>query len=154
MKERRRAELGLSLGVTEEVENVKEVEEVEHEVVRRRGEWSSLGLSLGAMEEVENVKEVEEVEDEVVRKERGVAELGFVLRVTEEVENVKEVEEVEDEVVSDGDEEWPSINAIPGLKVSEQKLQPEQAQPSSQTKPVADESSVSSSLGELRFQDE
>ena len=80
--------------------------------------------------------------------------LGLSLDVTEEVENVEEGEEVKDEVVSEGEEEWPSINAIPGLKVSEQKLQPEQAQPSSQVKPAADDSSVSSSLGELRFQDE
>ena len=70
------------------------------------------------------------------------------------VENVEEVEEVKEEVVSEGEEESLSINAIPGLKVSEQKLQPEQAQPSSQVKPAADDSSVSSSLGELRFQDE
>ena len=62
-----------------------------------------------------------------------MAEKGLSLGVTEEVENVKEVEEVEDEVVSEG--RGMSINAIPGLKVSEQKLL-EQPQSSSQAKPV------------------
>ena len=113
-----------------------------------------MGLSLGVTEEVENVKEVEEVEDEVDREgEEEWPSLGLSLGVTEEVENVEEVEEVKDEVDREG-EEALSINAIPGLTLSEQKLQPEQVQPSSQAKPVADESSASSSLGELRFQDD
>ena len=114
-----------------------------------------MGLSLDVREEVENVEEGEEVKDEVVSEgEEEWPSLGLSLGVTEEVENVKEVEEVKDEVNREGEEESLSINAIPGLTLSEQKLQPEQAQPSSQAKPVADESSASSSLGELRFQDD
>ena len=74
--------------------------------------------------------------------------------MTEEVESVEEGEDVKVEAVREGEVEWPSINEIPGLKVSEKKLQPEQAQPSSQAKPAADDSPISSSLGELRFQDE
>jgi Tfp pilus assembly PilM family ATPase len=139
-----------------ELVKVEEVEEVEDEVESEgEEEWPSLGLSLGVKEEAEKVKEVEEVEDEVESEgEEEWPSLGLSLGVKEEAEKVKEVEEVEDEVESEGEEESLSINAIPGLQVSEQKLQPEQAQPSSQAKPAADESSVSSSLGELRFQDE
>ena len=148
--------LGLSLGVKEEVESVEEVEEVKEEVVsEREEEWPSLGLSLGVKEEVESVEEVEEVKEEVVsEREEEWPSLGLSLGVKEEVENVEEVEEIKEEVVSEGEEELPSINAIPGLKVSKQKLQSEQAQSSSLAKPAADESSVSPSLGELRFQDE
>ena len=112
-------------------------------------------VCLWAPEEVEAEEEVEEVKDEVVSEgEEEWPSMGLSLGVTDEVENVKEVEEVEDEVVSEGEDESPSINAIPGLKVSEQKLHLEQPQSSSQAKPVADESSASSSLGELRFQDD
>ena len=134
----------------------EEVEEVKEEVVsEREEEWPSLGLSLGVTEEVENAEEVEEVKDEVVSEgEEEWPSLGLSFGAPEEVETEEEVEEVKDEVVSEREEEMRIINTIPGLKVSEQKLQSSEIQPSSETRPVADESSASSSLGELRFQDE
>ena len=105
--------------------------------------------------ELVKVQEVEEVKDEVVsEREEEWPSLGLSFGAPEEVEAEEEVEEVKDEVVSEREEEMRIINTIPGLKVSEQKLQSSEIQPSSETRPVADESSASSSLGELRFQDE
>ena len=75
--------------------------------------------------------------------------MGLVLGVTEEVEKVEEEEEL-----SEGEEESLSNNEIPDLKVSELKSEPEKAQLLSKVKPAIDDSSVSSTLGELRFQDE
>ncbi len=110
----------------------------------------------GTSSKIEFVKvEEEDVKDEAASEgEVEWPSLGLSLGVTEEVESVEEGEDVKVEAVREGEVEWPSINEIPGLKVSEKKLQPEQAQPSSQAKPAADDSPISSSLGELRFQDE
>ena len=80
------------------------------------------------------------------------------LEEKEEVMSVEEEEEeevdVEELVVSEGEEEWPSIKAIPGLQVSVPRSQPERSKSTSQSKPEIVDSSDSSPLGELRFQDE
>ena len=69
----------------------------------------------------------------------------------EKAEGEKEAGNVEDEVVvSEAEEEWPSINAIPDLQLLELPSETQQSQPISSE----DISTDSSSLGELRFQDE
>ena len=81
--------------------------------------------------------------------------LGLDVEVKEEVVEVEAKKEVEDPVLSEGKEEWPSIKSIPGLELS-------QSQPSSEISKskkspaslVNEDASESSSLGELRFQDD
>ena len=53
-------------------------------------------------------------------------------------------------MASEDEEEWPSINAIPDLQVSESLLEPQHSEPIS-SEAVSEDSS---SLGELRFQDQ
>ena len=65
----------------------------------------------------------------------------------------------EESVVEEGmnrgeEEEWPKIKAISGLDVSLPKSTPVKDQSISQSRRAVDDSSESSSLGELRFQDE
>ena len=86
--------------------------------------------------------------------ERRSGRVWVWIWVKDEPDEAEEVGVVEEPVVSGGEEEWPSINAIPGLEASEPKSRPEQAPAPSQSRPAADDSSESSSLGELRFQDE
>ena len=95
-------------------------------------------------------KEIEEI---VAGKEE---EESPSLDLEEKDEGLKaeEVSEVEEAVVSEKGEEWPSINAIPGFEPSEPKQYPLRAQSKSQSRPTNDDVSGSSSLGELRFQDE
>ena len=81
-----------------------------------------------------------------------MAECGSNLEAKEEPENLGEESVVEEIEASDEAKEWPSINAIPGLAGSEPKSRPEKVQ--SQSRFLADDSSDTSSLGELRFQDE
>ena len=78
------------------------------------------------------------------------------LEEKEEVMNVEEEAEadVEESVVSEGEEEWPSIKAIPGLQVSVPKSPPKRLKSAAQSNPETFDSSDSSPLGELRFQDE
>ena len=103
----------------------------------------------------EGVEEGEDIEDGVVsEREEEWPSLGLDLGVKEEVVKAEEGTVVEDEVVSEGEEEWPSINVIPDLEKSETKPRSDNDQPPSQSFPVVDDSSVSSSLGELRFQDD
>ena len=137
-------------------EGVEEGEDIEDGVVsEREEEWPSLGLDLGVKEEVVKAEEGTVVEDEVVSEgEEEWPSLGLDLGVKEEVVKAEEGTVVEDEVVSEGEEEWPSINVIPDLEKSETKPRSDNDQPPSQSFPVVDDSSVSSSLGELRFKDD
>ena len=52
------------------------------------------------------------------------------------------------------EEAWPSITSITDLEAKEGIVDVEKMQSTSQTSPSVDDSSESSSLGELRFQDE
>nr|WP_115094866.1 hypothetical protein [Synechococcus sp. UW106] len=106
-------------------------------------------------EEPVKVEEVSAVE-EVVESEEEEKWPSLSLDLVEKKEGVKaeESSEVEEPVAGDEGEEWPSINAIPGLEPSEPQLQPEKAQMKSHTRIANNDSSESSSLGELRFQDE
>ena len=69
--------------------------------------------------------------------------------VKEEVEEKGVVEEAEVR-----EEAWPSITSIPDFEAKEGLVDVEKMQSTSQTSPSVDDSSESSSLGELRFQDE
>ena len=82
----------------------------------------------------------------------GAVRFILLLREKNKGEDLGEESVVEEIEASDEEEEWPSINAIPGLAGSEPKSRSEKIQSSS--RPVADDSSDTSSLGELRFQDE
>ena len=75
-----------------------------------------------------------------------------LIEVKKEPEDLGDERVVEEEEASDEEEEWPSIDELPGLAGSEPKSRSEKIQSSS--RPVADDSSDTSSLGELRFQDE
>ena len=57
-------------------------------------------------------------------------------------------------MASEEEEDWPSITSISGLEAKEGLVDVEKLQSTSQTSPSGDDSSESSSLGELRFQDE
>ena len=76
------------------------------------------------------------------------------LEEKEEVVSVEEEADVGESVVSEGEEEWPSIKAIPGLQVSVPKSPSERSKSSAQSKTESFDSSDSFPLGELRFQDE
>ena len=110
-------------------------------------------------EEVISVEEEVDVEESVLSEgEEEWPSMRLDLEEKEEVMSVEEEEEeevdVEELVVSEGEEEWPSIKAIPGLQVSVPRSQPERSKSTSQSKPEIVDSSDSSPLGELRFQDE
>ena len=62
--------------------------------------------------------------------------------------------EVEESVDGEVEEEWPTIKSIPGMKSAKPESRTDKAQSKSESIPKADESSASSSLGELRFKDE
>ena len=128
-----------------------QVEEIE--VSDEEEEWPSVGLNLEVMEEPENLGEECVVEEIEAREEEGEwPSVGLNLEAKEEPENLGEESVVEEIEASDEAKEWPSINAIPGLAASEPKSRPEKVQ--SQPRSLADDSSDTSSLGELRFQDE
>ena len=80
--------------------------------------------------------------------------LGLDLEVKKEFSEVDEEKEVEDPVLSQGEEDWPSIKALPGLELS--LSEPSSKDPMSKppSSSVIEGDSDSSSLGELRFQDE
>ena len=101
------------------------------------------------MEEKEAIGSV--VEEEVGSAgEEEWPSLGLDLTKKNVVEEEAGENAVEEEVRSEGEEEWPSINAIPDLQLSELPLEPKKSQPISSEDALSD----SSSLGELRFQDE
>ena len=80
--------------------------------------------------------------------------LGLDLAVKEGDAEVEEGAVIEEELLSEGEEEWPSINPIPHLEISEQGLRSKEHKSMPQKSIADDDSSDSSSLGELRFQDE
>ena len=108
-------------------------------------------------EKEESVKDEEdgEVEESVVGEvEEEWPSLG--LELLEKEESVKDGEdgEVEESVVGEVEEERPSMKSIPGMKSAKPEMRTEKAQSKSESISKADESSASSSLGELRFKDE
>ena len=80
--------------------------------------------------------------------------LGLDVELKEEVVEDEEEEEVEEPEVSEVEEEWPSINSISGLELSQQQSSPQNLEMKSASSTVVQDDSDSSSLGELRFQDE
>ena len=69
--------------------------------------------------------------------------------------DVEKEKEVGDPVLSEEEEEWPSIKSIPGLKLSQSQSGPEISRSKkSSASLVVEDASESSSLGELRFQDD
>ena len=67
---------------------------------------------------------------------------------------VKDEKEVKGPEVSEEEEEWPSIRSIPGLELSQSQSSSEPSKPKSPSSSVFEDDSESSSLGELRFQDD
>ena len=90
--------------------------------------------------------------EEVVASEDEEEWPSVGLELTEKAEEEKETagNVLEEVVASEDEEEWPSINAIPDLQVSESLLEPQHSEPIS-SEAVSEDSS---SLGELRFQDQ
>ena len=130
----------------------------EPEVCEVEDEWPSLGLDVEVKEETVVVEEEKAVEESEVREvEEEWPSLGLDVEVQEGAvdSDFEKDKEVEDSVLSEGEEEWPSIKSIPGLELS-------QSQPSSEISKskkspaslVNEDASESSSLGELRFQDD
>ena len=106
-------------------------------------------------------KDAVSVDEEVVAEESVVSDgedewpsMRLDLEEKEEVVSVDEEVVVEKSVVREGEEEWPSIKAIPGLQASVPKSQSEKSKSHAQSKAETFDSSDSSPLGELRFQDE
>ena len=96
--------------------------------------------------------EVIQLSPDVVTSEDSEESLmnEVIVDVDEEVEEKGVVEEAE---VRE-EEAWPSITSIPDLETMEGLVDVEKLQSTSQTSPSVDDSSESSSLGELRFQDD
>ena len=143
----------------EEVVEVDEGAEVEGPLLREEEEeeWPSLGLDLEVKEEVVEVDEGAEVEGPLLREEEEEEwpSLGLDLEVKEEVVEVDEGAEVEGPLLrEEEEEEWPSIQSIPGLELSRSQSSSEKSKPKSQSSRVTEDGSDSSSLGELRFQDD
>ena len=112
-------------------------------------------LDLEEKEEVVSVEEEADVGESVVSEgEEEWPSMRLDLEEKEEVMSVDEEVVAEESVVSDGEEEWPSIKAIPGLQASVPKSQSEKSKSNAQSKAETFDSSDSSPLGELRFQDE
>ena len=100
-------------------------------------------------------------DEQIVVEDPGVSEveeespsLELDLELKEEVAVIDEQIVVEEPEVSELEEEWPSIKSIPGLELSEVLSGSEIPKTISTSSPVIDDSLDSSSLGELRFQDE
>ena len=132
---------------------VKEQSIEEEEVTEGEEEWPSLGLDLAVKEESVEVKEESIEDEEEIEEEKEWPSLGLDLAVKEESGEVYEESVQEEEEEIEEEKEWPSINSIPGLEVSVSKPRPEKLQSKSQSR-LAEDESLSSSLGELRFQDE
>ena len=81
--------------------------------------------------------------------------MGLEVEVKEAVDaDFEKEKEVEDSVLSK-EEDWPSIKSIPGLELSQSRLSSKISRPKkSPTRSVIEDASESSSLGELRFQDD
>ena len=115
---------------------------------------ASLDESL-SQEETLMVEEAKEVkEPEAIEGEEEWPSLGLDVEVKEEVVDDEEEKGVEDPELSEVEEEWPSIQSIPGLELSQSQSSSESSKQKSSSSPVIEDASESSSLGELRFQDE
>ena len=119
-------------------------------------EWPSLGLDVEVKEEAVVVEEGKVLEEpEVCEVEDEWPSLDLDVEVKEEVVEVEAKKEVGDPVLSEEEEEWPSIKSIPGLKLSQSQSGPEISRSKkSSASLVVEDASESSSLGELRFQDD
>ena len=83
------------------------------------------------------------------------AGLGLDVEVKEEAVVVEEEKAVEESEARDGEEEWPSIKSIPGLELSQSQSISEISRSAKSSESLVNEdASESSSLGELRFQDD
>ena len=153
---------GERVEVEEEVEEKGVVEQVE---VREEEAWPSitaipdLEVKEGIVDVEEEVEEKGVFEEAEVREEEAWPSITSIpdLEVKEGIVDVKEeVEEkgVVEEAEVREEEAWPSITSIPDLEAKEGLVDVEKLQSTSQTSPSVDDSSESSSLGELRFQDE
>ena len=143
----------------EESVDVAEAKAVEEPGVSEvEEEWPSLGLDVDVKGEAVDAEEEKAVEEpEVGEVEEEWPCLGLDIDVQEEAVDAdfEKEKEVEDSVLSEGEEEWPSIKSIPGLELSQSQLSSEISKSKkSQTSSVIDYASESSSLGELRFQDD
>tara|TARA_B100000674_G_scaffold381929_1_gene324834 strand:+ start:7517 stop:9292 length:1776 start_codon:yes stop_codon:yes gene_type:complete len=152
----------------ERVEVEEEVEEkgvVEQAEVREEEAWPSitaipdLEVKEGIVDVEEEVEEKGVVEEAEVRGEEAWPSITSILdldmkegivNVEEEVEETGVVEDAEGR----GEEAWPSITSITDLEAKEGIVDAEKMQSTSQISPSVDDSFESSSLGELRFQDE
>ena len=112
----------------------------------------------GAVEKegLEHVEEVVAVEEpEVNEGEEEWPSLGLDLEVEAEALDVEEERvEMDSAASEEEEEEWPSIRSIPGLETLESEPSSEKFKSRSSSRSVAEDFSDSSSLGELRFQDE
>ena len=102
---------------------------------------------------VEEGKVLEEPEGSDVEEEWP--SMGLDVEVKGQAVDVEVEKVVEDSVLREGEEEWPSIKSIPGLELSQS--QPSSEISKSKKSPVSlvnEDASESSSLGELRFQDD
>ena len=121
-------------------------------------EWPSLGLDVEVKEEAVDVEVEKEVEESAVSEvEQEWPSLRLNVEVQEDAVDVdvEKEKEVGDPVLSEEEEEWPSIKSIPGLKLSQSQSGPEISRSKkSSASLVVEDASESSSLGELRFQDD
>ena len=139
----------------EEIEDAAEESVAEGpEVNEGEEEWPSLGLDVLEKEGLEAA------EDEVVAEGPEVNEgeeewpsLGLDVLEKEGLEDVEEECVAEGPEVNEGEEYWPSINSIPELDASEPESISQKSKLTSQSTPAVDDSSNSSSLGELRFKE-
>jgi len=116
------------------------------------GEEESPSLGLEVKEKAAKPEEESVVEEGMNPGEEEWPSLG--LEVKEEAAKPEEESVVEEGMNRGEEEEWPKIKAISGLDVSLPKSTPVKDQSISQSRRAVDDSSESSSLGELRFQDE
>ena len=79
--------------------------------------------------------------------------LGFDVLEKEGLEDADKEVVAEEPDVNEGEEEWPSINAIPELDASEPESISRKPESTPQSKSAVNDSSDSSSLGELRFKE-
>ena len=148
--------LGLDVEVKEEDLGVDKEEKVdEPEVAEVEEVWPSLGLDVEVKEEDLGVDKEEKVDEpEVAEVEEVWPSLGLDVEVKEEDLGVDKEEKVDEPEVAEGKEDWPSIKSIPGLDLSQSLPSSVSSKPKSSSSPVIEDASESSSLGELRFQDE
>ena len=106
-------------------------------------------------EEALTVDEEEKVDEpEVAEVEEEWPSLGLDFEVKEEVVEVDEEEKVDEPEAAEVEEELIGIKSIPGLDLSQSQPSSISSKQKSSSSPFIEDASESSSLGELRFQDE